>query len=134
MAALPPWLWQPPPPAPVHVLPRSRPGGASPYGSTAMADEVDAVRRLLVGQRNHGLNRAAFRLGQLVAGGELASAVVHDDLLAAALSTGLGEREATRTILSGLRAGERLPRHPAPEVSAGRRAAASGDFAEKGDG
>ena len=80
-----------------------------------MTDEVDAVRRLLVGQRNHGLNRAAFRLGQLVAGGELAADLVHDELLAAALSTGLGEREATRTIRSGLRAGEGSPRR-APDT------------------
>ncbi len=117
MAALPPWLWQPPPPAAVQVLARSRLNWTSAYGAGAMADEVDAVCRLVVGQRNDGLNRAAFRLGQLVGGGELAADLVHDELLAAGLSTGLGEREAVRTIHSGLRAGERSPRR-APDAAA----------------
>ena len=129
MAALPPWLSQPPPPPVVHqVLPRSRLSGSSPYGSAAMAEEVDAVRRLLVGQRNDGLNRAAFRLGQLVGGGELAADLVYNELLAAALSTALGEREATRTILSGLRAGECSPRQAplAPAAASSPQSASLG--------
>ena len=66
-----------------------------------------------VGERNNGLNRAAYSLGRLVAGGEVATELVYGELLAAALATGLGHREASRTIRSGLRAGATRPRRPA---------------------
>ena len=60
--------------------------------------------------RNNTLNRAAFRLGQL-AGGRLCDAGDFEaPLLDAALAAGLGEREATKTIVSGLLAGLRSPR------------------------
>ena len=76
----------------------------------ALGAETEAVRRLVEGQRNHGLNRAAFCLGTLVAGGELAEDLVCRELLTAALAVGLGESEARRTINSGLRAGAGHPR------------------------
>jgi hypothetical protein len=63
-----------------------------------------------VGDRNNRLNRAAFCLGMLVAGGELPDQLVEDELLAAALDAGLPEREARASIRSGLRAGAREPR------------------------
>src|SRR5581483_12084183 len=66
-----------------------------------------------VGCRNHTLNRAAFSLGQLVGAGALDAAEVETHLLAAATGIGLGEREARRTIASGLVAGTRHPRLPA---------------------
>jgi hypothetical protein len=51
----------------------------------------------------------------LVAGGELDEALVEDELLAAALDSGLPEREATASIRSGLHAGFREPRRrPGP--------------------
>lgn len=111
-APLPRWLW-PPPRSPLSAIGRRcrpHPGGGSPYGMAAIAAETEAVRRLVEGQRNHGLNRAAFSLGTLVAGGELAEDLVHRELLAAALAVGLGELEARRTIRSGLRAGVAVPR------------------------
>ncbi|MEU6547057.1 hypothetical protein [Streptomyces sp. NPDC046859] len=49
-------------------------------------------------------------LGQLAAGGELSEGDVTGWLLTAALQVGQGEREARRTIASGLRAGARRPR------------------------
>ena len=111
LAPLPRWLWPPPPPAAPRGRPCTpRPGGASPYGMAALLAETQAVRALVQGQRNDGLNRAAFALGTLVAGGELAEDLIHRELLAAALAVGLGEQEASRTIASGLRAGARTPR------------------------
>ena len=110
-APLPRWLWPPPPrPAPMNGPPALRAEGASPYGRAALDAETQALRRLVPGQRNDGLNRAAFSLGTLVAGGELAEDLVHRELFAAALAVGLGETEARRTIRSGLRAGAAIPR------------------------
>lgn len=110
-APLPRWLWPPPPsPAPIGHPCAPRPGGTSPYGRAALDTEMEAVRRLVPGQRNDGLNRAAFSLSTLVAGGELAEDVVERQLLTAALAVGLGESEARRTIRSGLRAGAAVPR------------------------
>ena len=84
-----------------------------------------------MGERNAGLNRAAFVLGRLVGGGELAAEVVFGELLLAALATGLGEREAARTIRSGLEAGARAPRRPADLAGTGgpRRELTGGDDA-----
>ncbi|WP_406400690.1 bifunctional DNA primase/polymerase [Streptomyces sp. NBC_00879] len=61
-------------------------------------------------QHNNALYIASVALGQLVAGGELTEADVTGWLLTAALQVGQGEREARRTIASGLRAGVRRPR------------------------
>lgn len=72
--------------------------------------EVTEVRRAPVGDRNNRLNRAAFCLGMLIAGGELAETLVEDELLAAAVDAGLPEAEATASIRSGLHAGCREPR------------------------
>ncbi len=131
LAALPTWLSQPPTPDFIEVPPRVSEKGSSRYGAAALANEVDAVRRLVVGERNAGLNRAAFVLGRLVGGGELAAEVVFGELLLAALATGLGEREATRTIRSGLEAGARAPRRPADLAGTGgpRREPTGGDDA-----
>ena len=111
LETLPEWLWpRPPPPSRVVPVPRARAAGPSPYGGAALAREVEAVRRLVVGQRNDGLDRAAFCLGTLVAGGELAEDEVFHELFAAAVGIGLSEAEARATIRSGLRAGSRAPR------------------------
>ena len=109
-APLPRWLWPPPPPPAIGCPRAIRHEGARPYGMAALDAETAAVRRLVEGQRNDGLNRAAFSLGTLVAGGELAEDLVHRQLLSAALAVGLGELEARRTIRSGLRAGAATPR------------------------
>ena len=82
----------------------------SAYARRAFEDEVAAVRAAPVGARNETLNRAAFNLGQLVAGGELEQAEVEAALLDAALAAGLPEREARATIASGMNAGAREPR------------------------
>ncbi|MFN2506430.1 MAG: bifunctional DNA primase/polymerase [Acidimicrobiales bacterium] len=109
MRPLPLWLARPVRAAPDDVRATRRDAGGSRYGSAALADELDGVRRLTVGQRKDGLNRASYSLGRLVAGGELAADLVYEELLAAAVATGLPEREASRTINSGLRAGATRP-------------------------
>lgn len=67
------------------------------------------------GTRNDTLNRAAYYMGQLVGGRRLDAGAVVPTLLRAALASGLTEREALRTIRSGMSAGESQPRrylHP----------------------
>lgn len=94
--------------------PRLRGGRVSAYVRAIVEDETDAVRSAVVGTRNHMLNRAAWTLGRLVAGGELAE----DDARAALEQAAAGHIgadgftviEAQRTIASGLAAGQREPR------------------------
>jgi hypothetical protein len=92
------------PPAPTTTR---RSGG---YGRAALARERAAVACAQPGCRNATLNRAAFNLGQLVAGGMLATEEVRAVLLSAALEAGNPERKAQATIESGLRGGVAKPR------------------------
>jgi hypothetical protein len=89
---------------------------ASAWARAALAAEVTRVRQAAVGTRNHTLNRAAFALGQIVAGGHLDQAEVAGFLCDAALVAGLGEAEAHSTIASGLSAGAACPRHPGQQA------------------
>jgi hypothetical protein len=112
-----------PAPAPTWLRPSPRPvfpaggrvlvvphGGGSRYGLAALRREVAEVRAAQVGGRNDRLNRAAFSLGMLAAGGELDRTLVEAELLTAALEIGLPETEARASIRSGLSAGAREPR------------------------
>lgn len=98
--------------------------GRSRYGLAALRAEVADVRAAPVGERNNRLNRAAFSLGMLAAGGELDRALVEEELLAAAAAVGLAETEAAASVRSGLNAGAREPRRhaPAPQQRTGGRA------------
>lgn len=118
LAACPAWLRPPPPKmfptgGPVRVAPER---GGSRYGLAALRAELAGVREAAVGDRNNRLNRAAFSLGMLTAGGELDPALVEDELTAAAADVGLGETEATASIRSGMTAGAREPRRRPPAV------------------
>jgi hypothetical protein len=98
---------------------RAQPRSAPPdrYGSAALEDEIAELAGAPVGGRNHRLNRAAFCLGQLVAGGELHEGDVVRRLVEAAQANGLltdprdGSKRTLGTIQSGLRAGLRYPRN-----------------------
>jgi hypothetical protein len=123
VAPLPSWLVAlvAPPTSP----PRARPAppllahALDAWARAAVDGETSRVRMAPAGARNVALNRAAFSLGQIVAGGGLDRTVVEQTLLASALESGLGEREARATIASGLRAGAERPRQaPAPEAPA----------------
>ncbi len=84
--------------------------GVSAYAQRALEAEVGRVALATVGTRNDQLNRSAFALGQLVAGGALPLALVVDQLVEAAARAGLSGREVEATIASGLRNGARQPR------------------------
>lgn len=61
--------------------------------------------------RNVNLNRSAFLAGLMIAAGELDEATAEHELMAAALDAGLPQREAERTLASGLTAGQREGGH-----------------------
>jgi putative DNA primase/helicase len=83
---------------------------SSAFGLVAIDRETGRIVHAPVGERNHQLNRSAFSLGQLVAGGELNEQDVIEELHDAAFQGGLDEREILPTIYSGLNAGKRYPR------------------------
>ncbi len=84
------------------------------YVRAIVQDETDLVRAAATGTRNDVLNRAAWTLGRLVAGGELDEAYARVELeAAAAVHIGVerfSATEARQTVASGLAAGQRLPR------------------------
>lgn len=90
----------------------------SPYAKTALKNELDRILSASEGGRNNALNKAAFNLGQLVAGGMLDESEVVSGLLDAASSSGLKDSEAKATINSGLGAGKQRPRKE-PDMRSG---------------
>jgi Bifunctional DNA primase/polymerase, N-terminal len=84
------------------------------YGQAALDDECAVLAGTAPGGRNHALNRAAFALFQLVAGGELDRDHVVERLIEACHRNGLikddGLRSVMATIGSGYRAGIQQPR------------------------
>jgi hypothetical protein len=91
--------------------PRPRPAGPpGRYAIAVLEREVGRVRTATSGTRNSTLNRAAFRLGHILATGALDRTTVEAALNGAALATGLGQHEVERTIRSGLEAGLAHPR------------------------
>lgn len=85
-------------------------GDGTPYGLAVLREELDRVRAAQVGTRNHQLNRSAFALARLVAGGELLESAARSSLLGTALAIGLDEPESRQTIDSAFAAGRVLPR------------------------
>lgn len=85
-------------------------GDGTRYGLAVLADEVGRVRAAQVGTRNHELNRSAFVLARLVAGGELLETATRAALLETALAIGLDEPESRQTIESAFHAGLCQPR------------------------
>ena len=89
-------------------------GSTTAYGAAAVKSEADAVRAAPPHAGNDTLNRSAFALGQLVAGGEVERSDAESALLQTALDRGVPQREAQATIRSGLDAGQRDPRRAEP--------------------
>lgn len=75
------------------------------YALAALKRECDALAAATDGSRNNQLNTAAYNLGQLVGLGWLSPGEVERQLLAIAITSGLAENEAIKTIESGLQAG-----------------------------
>lgn len=88
----------------------------TPYGLAALTKEIEILQETMAGGRNAQLNKAAYSLGQLVAGDELDYDSVEGELLLTAISIGLSEAEAKSTIKSGMEAGVKAPR-TAPSTS-----------------
>ena len=123
-AVAPAWLIEltrpaPRPPTPSisqRAIARRSIGLPDAYAKAALDREIDALANTLPGTRNHALNRAAFSLFQLVAGGELDEAEVISRLIEASFTNGLvtdpndGPASVKRTIASGRRAGMAHPR------------------------
>ncbi|WPO71392.1 bifunctional DNA primase/polymerase [Streptomyces sp. KN37] len=114
-APLPAWLAEllrpaPLPPQRPITVPLSTRDRRGKFLNAALNDELARVTGSGDHQHNHALYIASVALGQLVAGGELDAHEVTEKLTEAALSVGQGEREARRTIASGLRAGANRPR------------------------
>lgn len=80
------------------------------YARAAIEAELARVHAAGPGSRARTLFRSAAALGQLVGGGELDESEAEARLLAAALRTGLTEREAVGHIGNGLRRGSARPR------------------------
>ena len=94
--------------------PEGKPGRWPAYSLKALAEECSYVAAAAKGERNAQLNRSAFALGQLVAGGELDKDNVAAALLEAAAACGLvdddGEAAAVKTIESGFQGASGQPR------------------------
>lgn len=94
--------------------PRFRPDVTTSYGQAALEAELERLASAPEGTRNDTLNKVTFALGQLVAGGELDQDTILDLLLKTAVDIGLPEREARKTIESGLTSGMQEPRTATP--------------------
>lgn len=86
--------------------------GSTRYGRAALERELGQLALAANGTRNDALVRSSFRLGQLVAGGQLDPGEVSGALLVVALRIGLTETEAQATIESGFAAGLLKPKAP----------------------
>ncbi|TJZ99693.1 bifunctional DNA primase/polymerase [Actinacidiphila oryziradicis] len=113
-ASLPPWLADLLRPAPLPPQkPVTVPLAVDKHGAylcNAVIGELARVTGSPANEHNNALYLASVALGQLVAGGELDEDDVTARLAAAAAQVGQGDREARRTIASGLRAGAKRPR------------------------
>jgi hypothetical protein len=85
---------------------------AKPYGRSALDRELTILRNTATGGRNHQLNRSAFALAQLAAGGQIDSGEALTALRHAAQKIGLENLEIEVTLASGWQAGLQEPRGP----------------------
>lgn len=118
---------EPPAPAPAAAATSKErtdfgPAGGTRYGRAALDQEAGAVEATPEGRRNQELNRAAFRIGRLVAGGELDRMFAARRLVEAGLAAGLSKDEAMRTTKSGLVHGLRRPRSAPPRKRTKKKA------------
>lgn len=142
LAPMPGWLVlalaSPVPAKAPQALPSVRPVSSdtrqAKWAQTALQRECDAVRYAVSGTRNDQLNRSAFAIAQIVAGGGLDAYEAHDELEAAALACGLGKAEIRATMTSGFEAGAKEPRFapdddvPARPASSPRESDPLGEF------
>jgi putative DNA primase/helicase len=92
------------------AIPPEKLDRAKTYADAALHRELERLGKAPMHQRNHTLNIAAFKLGQLMPYGILDPAVVTQNLGQTARDLGLDESEIEPTIASGLNAGRQHPR------------------------
>lgn len=83
---------------------------AARYAKAALEGECREIAAAPEGVRNHTLNRAAFKIGQLVAVGHLDAGDTYDRLAAAAQKCGLPDDEIRQTVVRAVRDGAKTPR------------------------
>jgi hypothetical protein len=101
-ASFPEWLWEalkPPPPRPISIHP------AGQRDDNAMRGLMRRIVCANNGERNAVLFWAACRAGEHVRAGRVREVYAVDCLLEAALHVSLTQREATKTISSGMKRG-----------------------------
>jgi hypothetical protein len=110
-------LLDPDPPATARPAVPARPDmSGHPYGRRVLAAELAALGRSTPGQRNHTLNRTAFKAYRYVASGLLDDQQVAAAFTQAALAIGLSPDEVARTLASARAAGLANPRTvPVPD-------------------
>lgn len=125
-APMPDWLLDllrsPKPPIDLHPggngkrPPVAAAGQGNPYGRAALEREAETLRKTSTGSRNDQLNRSAFSMAQLVAGGVLGMHETEQTLRSACEQNGLlsddGEAAFKRSFDSGFKAGMARPRAP----------------------
>ena len=103
----------------------TRPVGSAapghPYGRRVLAAELAALGRATPGQRNHTLNRTAFKVYRYVAGGLLDDQEVTLAFTTVALAIGLDRAEISRTLVSARTAGLANPRSVPAAPDPGRQ-------------
>jgi len=87
-----------------------RPDSLERYARAALDRACEAVASAPVHARNHTANTEAFGIGRLLPGSPLAFDEAERTLIAAAVSTGLAERDAAYTVGRALRQGQGQPR------------------------
>jgi hypothetical protein len=102
------------PDPPIMPTGAARPPGPAapdhPYGRRVLAAELAALGRATPGQRNHTLNRTAFKVYRYVGGGLLDDQEVTAAFTTVALAIGLDPAETARTLASARTAGLANPR------------------------
>ena len=82
----------------------------SPYGEAALKNGLTELREAGEGGRHETLNKVAFALGMLSAGGELDPDKTCERILEAAIASGLEEDDAVDVLRRGWFAGMKQPR------------------------
>jgi putative DNA primase/helicase len=105
-------------------------GATTNYGAAALKSAVKRIASAQEGQRNDTLNREAFSIARLVAGGAIEQMRAFDELGAAATAAGLDEAEIVATLDSAFNAGELEPRS-GPSAPRGSEEAFALAFADR---
>src|SRR5581483_2759319 len=85
--------------------------GTTPYARAALQAELEKLRNTPEGSRNDQLNRSAYNVFRLMAGGDLPEDETYSAVYGVALETGLEHDEITATLNSALEAAKKNPRN-----------------------